>query len=151
MKSTGELRNIVASRPAGKAVTITVMRDRKRKDIEVVLGSLPGKESEGGTPTAKAPAKGLLGGVSTADLNAEVRRKFNIPAKIDEGAVLVEVDPRSAIAKAGIAPGDVILQIDQNPVKDASEFRALAAKVEGDSALLLVARESGTIFVPVKK
>lgn len=151
VKSTGELRNIVASHPAGKSVAVSVMRDKKRRDIEVVLGALPSKDSAGGEPMTKAAVKGLLGGVSAADLGIEVRRKFNIPAKIDEGAVLVEVDPRSAIAHAGIAPGDVILQVDQTPVKDAAEFHIRAAAVEGDSALLLVARESGTLFVPVKK
>lgn len=150
VKSTGELRNIVASNPAGKSVAVVVVRDKKRVNIDVKLGSLPSKAAPG-EPAAKAAVKGLLGGVSVADLGAEVRRKFGIPAKIDEGAVVVEADPRSAIVRAGIAPGDVIIQVNQNPVKDATEFRAQAARVEGDSALLLVARESGTIFVLVKK
>jgi serine protease Do len=150
VKSTGELRNIVASHPAGKSVSVLLVRDGKRLDLDVTLGSLPTKSAPG-QPAARAAVKGLLGGVSVSDLGPEVRRKFNIPAKIDEGAVLVEVDPRSAIARAGIAPGDVVIQVGQAPVKDATGFRALASKVEGDSALLLVARESGTIFVLVKK
>jgi serine protease Do len=150
VKSTGELRNLVASHPAGKSVTISIVRDRKRRDLDVKLGALPTKDSAT-EPVAKAAAKGVLGGLSVGDLGPEVRRKFGIPAKIDEGAVIVEVDPRSAGARAGVAPGDVVIQINQNPVKDAAEFRAQAAKVEGDSALLLVARDSGTQFVLVKK
>jgi len=150
VKSTGELRNLVASHASGKSVSITIVRDKKKQDIDVTLGSLPG----GKTAPAKAPkaaATGLLGGVEVTDLSAETRRKFEVPEKVDSGAVVSAVEPRSAAAKAGIGAGDVIIQIDQNPVTNADQFRKLADKVSGDSALLLVARENGTMFVLVKK
>jgi serine protease Do len=97
-------------------------------------------------------SKGLLGGLALSDLTPETRKKFDIPDKIDSGAVVTDLDPRSAVARAGVAPGDVIIQVDQNPVTEVKDFRRLADKVEdAKSALLLVARESGTMFVLVKK
>jgi len=151
VKSTGELRNVVASHPAGKNVTVTVMRNKKRQDIEVELGALAASKTAPSAP-AKVSSKGLLGGLALSDLTPETRKKFDIPDKIDSGAVVTDLDPRSAVARAGVAPGDVIIQVDQNPVTEVKDFRRLADKVEdAKSALLLVARESGTMFVLVKK
>jgi len=149
VKTTGELRNLVASQPAGKSVAIEVTRNKKPLTLNVELGSSPSKATP--TAPAKTSAEGLLGGLAVSDISQELRRKFNIPEKVDSGAVVTQLDPRSACAKAGIAPGDVIIQVDQNPVSDAGEFRKLADAVEGKSVLLLVARESGTVFLLVKK
>ncbi|HEY2774757.1 MAG TPA: DegQ family serine endoprotease [Candidatus Binatia bacterium] len=151
VKSTGELRNIVAAHPSGKSVDVTIVRDKKKKDIDVVLGSLPATKETAEAKPAKPSDEGLLGGIGVADLNAESRRKFQVPDKIDTGAVITQLNPRSPAARAGMQPGDVIIQIDQNPVADAKDFHKLAGKVGDKSALLLVARESGTIFVLVKK
>ncbi|HXC51349.1 MAG TPA: DegQ family serine endoprotease [Candidatus Limnocylindrales bacterium] len=151
VKSTGELRNIVASHPSGKSVTVTLVRDKTKRELDVELGSLPVTGKRPGAKPEKVTSTGLLGGIDVSDLNAESRRHFGVSDKIDSGAVVTDVEPRSAAAKAGIGPGDVIVQIDQSPVKDAAAFRRVADKVKGNSALLLVARESGTMFVLVKK
>jgi serine protease Do len=150
VRSTGELRNLVASHASGKSVDVTIVRDKKKRDIDVELGSLPAPKSAPEKP-AKVSSTGLLGGIGVTDLTAEIRKKLDVPEKIESGAAVTQVEPRSAAAKAGISPGDVIVQIDQNPVEDAQTFRKLADKVTGGSALLLVARESGTMFVLVKK
>src|SRR6185369_4598448 len=44
VRSTGELRNIVASHPAGKSVVVTIVRDKKHQDIDVELGTLPAEK-----------------------------------------------------------------------------------------------------------
>jgi len=151
IRSTGELRNIVASHQVGKSVTVTIVRDKKHQDIDVELGTLAAeKESKKSEPTTLS-STGLLGGLTVADITDETRRKFDIPDKVDRGAVVAEVEPRSAADRSGINPGDVIIQLDQTPVSDAAEFSKLAAKVDDKSALLLVARENGTMFVLVKK
>ena len=101
--------------------------------------------------SAKVAGKGLLGGVAVADISSDLRKRFGIPDKIDAGAIVTQIDPKSAVARAGVGPGDVIIQVDQNPVNSASDFRAQAGKVEdAKSALLLVSRDNGTMFVLVK-
>jgi serine protease Do len=149
VKTTGELRNLVASNHSGKTVAIVLVRDKQKQTVNVELGSLPSKLAP--QAPAKVTGTGLLSGLAVGDLSPELRKKFDIPDKVDEGAVVTQVDPRSAAGRAGIAPGDVVVQIDQHPVSDSKDFHKLADKVQGKSALLLVARESGTIFVLVKK
>ena len=151
VKSTGELRNLVASHPAGKSVEVVIVRDKKRSNVDVELGALAANKGSSPSAPAKMSSQGLLAGLAVADITPESRRRFDVPDKIDSGVIVTDLDPRSAVAKAGVAPGDVIVQIDQNQVSNAKEFRRLADKVDGKSALLLVARESGTIFVLVKK
>jgi serine protease Do len=160
VRSTGELRNVVAANPSGKNVTVTVMRNKKKKDIDVELGNAadnkdarPARSRQGNDePDAKVSSKGLLGGIGVANLSAQARQRFEIPDKIEAGALVTQVDPRSAAGRAGIEPGDVIIQVDQSPVDDPGDFRTLAGKVEdAKSALLLIARASGTAFVLVKK
>ncbi|MFN2377240.1 MAG: DegQ family serine endoprotease [Candidatus Binatia bacterium] len=151
VKSTGELRNLVASNAAGKTVTVSVMRGKKSRDIDVELGALAADKSPAAGPSRET-ASGLLAGLAVADLSKEARARFDIPGKIDEGALVTRVEPGSAPARAGIQPGDVLIQVDQNPVAGADDFRRHAGKLgEAPSVLLLVARESGTIFVLVKK
>ncbi len=154
VRSTGELRNLVASSQAGKSVTVTILRDQKRRDIDVKLGTLAEDAAAAARGEERAPAEasGLLGGVAVENLTTEVRRRFEIPPKIDDGVVVTDIARGSAGAKAGIAPGDVILQIDQNPVHDSGDFRKLAGEVaDSKSALVLVERPGGTMFVLVKK
>jgi serine protease Do len=150
VRSTGELRNLVASHPSGKSVAVTIVRDKKKRDIDVELGSLPVTKSTPDKPE-KVSSTGLLGGIGVTDLGPETRKRFGISDKQDSGAVVTQVEPRSPAGKVGISAGDVIVQIDQTPVSDADQFRKLAGKVTANSALLLVARENGTMFVLVKK
>jgi serine protease Do len=160
VRSTGELRNVVAANASGKTVTVSVMRNKQQQDIEVELGSVadnkedPRAKSRGDSdePDAKVSGKGLLGGLGVAEISRQARQRFEIPDKIESGALVTQVDPRSAAGRAGITPGDVIIQVDQTPVNEPDDFRELADKVgDARSALLLISRASGTIFVLVKK
>ncbi|MFN2426484.1 MAG: DegQ family serine endoprotease, partial [Candidatus Binatia bacterium] len=152
VKSTGELRNIVASHAAGKDVTVTVMRDKKQREIDVELGALAATNDAPSSTPGRLSGEGLLSGLALGELNAENRRRFEIPARIDSGVVVTDLDRRSAVAKAGVQPGDVIIQVDQNPVENVKDFRRHADKAgDSKSALLLVSRASGTIFMLVKK
>ena len=55
-------------------------------------------------------------GVSVQDLTPELAQAFNIPA--DQGAVIAQVSPRSAAARAGLKEGDVVLRINDRTIRD---------------------------------
>jgi serine protease Do len=159
VRSTGELRNVVAANASCKTVTVSVMRNKQQQDIEVELGSVADNKEDPRArgrskdePDARVSGKGLLGGIGVAEVSKQARQRYEIPDKVEAGALVTQVDPRSAAGRAGIAPGDVIIQVDQTPVDDPGDFRDLAGKVgDAKSALLLISRASGTIFVLVKK
>ena len=66
-----------------------------------------------------------------------------------EGTV-VEVTPDGPAARAGIEPGDVILEADRTPVASVAELESRIA-AGGESILLLVRRAGSTVFIAVTR
>ncbi|GIX31582.1 MAG: hypothetical protein KatS3mg124_2054 [Porticoccaceae bacterium] len=53
-------------------------------------------------------------GVGLQDLSAELREPLGLPETL-RGVLVTEVEPGSAAARAGLAPGDLILAVDGRP------------------------------------
>ena len=58
--------------------------------------------------------------MAVADLEQQTRAELNIPANL-HGALVTQVDPASTAYAAGLRTGDLILEIDHKPVKDAQD------------------------------
>jgi serine protease Do len=68
-------------------------------------------------------------------------------AGVDEGGLLVESVAGPA-ARAGIQPGDVILQVNGTPIRSVEQLRELTAK-SGKHIAVLVQREDARLFLPL--
>ena len=80
----------------------------------------------------------VLDGITVGDIDKEAREKFSIPADV-EGVIITEVDPESVGRRAGLAPGDVIMEVNRNAVKTADEAVEAGDKVgKKERALLRV-------------
>ena len=64
------------------------------------------------------------------------------------GVVVNEVSPASAAASAGLKQGDVIQEVNRQPVRNIAEFEA-AVRNSKDGTLLLVNRDGHTVYVGV--
>jgi len=73
-------------------------------------------------------------GIRVQAMNAELAKAFNV--NFVEGVVVVEVDKDSAAGKAGIAPGDIIVKVNERDIKRVSDFHS-------QSALLMVGDRVG--------
>ncbi|MFZ1495216.1 MAG: DegQ family serine endoprotease [Candidatus Competibacter denitrificans] len=79
-------------------------------------------------------------GVSVQDLTPELARAFKLPT--DQGAVIAQVSPRSAAARAGLKEGDVVLNINGRPVRDGGALRNAIGLLEvGEAIRLDILRE----------
>jgi serine protease Do len=85
-----------------------------------------------------------LDGVSVADLDQEARQALKPPASL-HGAVVTEVSSSSNAAEAGLHRGDVILEINRQPVHDAETAVKLCGQAKGKSILLRVWRREGSL------
>jgi len=146
--SSGDLRNRIAAAGSAREVALEVLRDGEPRRIEVRLGELPRPASE---PAFAAPAAtSSEAGLRLAPLDAEARRVLGIPDTVRDGVVVAEVAPGSPAERAGLRSGDVILEIDREPVRSADDFARRYAAGD-DSLLLAVQRGEVRVFVPLRK
>jgi serine protease Do len=149
MTETSELRNFVASLGAERRVNAVVVRRGEKKTIPVTLGKLP-DEGEAQATELGCDSKGGLGGLEVAPIDAKSRRDLGIPDRIQEGLVVTGVQEGCSAESSGLREGDVIVEVNQEPVSALADLKRTLAK-SGDTALLVVVREGHTIFVPVSR
>ena len=83
-----------------------------------------------------------LEGVEVTDLDPRTRRQLDIPNST-RGALVTNVEQDSNASEAGLRPGDVILEIDRQPVRNADDAVALSQKAKGERVLLRVWSNGG--------
>jgi serine protease Do len=145
IKEMRELPFIVASTPVGKTVKVEVIRKGERKNFDVKIREL---KEEQAAVSAEEEATPKLG-MSVEELTPELAKNLNVAEK--SGIVVVQVEDDSAAAVAGMKPGDVIMEIDQSPVKNLEDFnRKIERYKKGDTILFLVKRRGATVFLTLK-
>jgi serine protease Do len=144
IKEMSELPFIVASTPVNKTVLVEVMRRGKKKGIKVKIGEL---KEEGEVKEAIEEKSDL--GMTVEQITPELVRQLGLSER--SGLVVVQVENDSPAENAGIRPGDILVEIDQEPVDDLSEYREKMRKYEkGDTILFLVKRKGTTLYLTLK-
>jgi serine protease Do len=150
VRDSRHLKLQVAQIAPGKEVPVKVSRDGKARELEVKLTEFPQDKmlakGKGGSPSQ---SDDVTDGITVDDLNPQSRQEFNIPTRV-KGALIVEVDPISPAADAGLQPGDVILEINRKPVRNAEDAVAASDGLKDDT-LLRVWSRGGSRFVVLKK
>ena len=120
-----QLRNLVAGVAPGTTANITVFRDSKEQQVQVVVGTQPknlAAAMEGSSGGGEAEITGenqtlQALGMSLATLDKQTAQKIGI----DSGAVITEVKHDGLAFNAGLSPGDVITMVFKTPVHSAAE------------------------------
>ncbi len=142
-----DLPYIVASTPIGATVQVKVIRKGREEVFEVTIAEL--EDDKGDLETEdKSGVENRLG-LRVEQLTPQVAKEFGLPET--DGLVIAEVDPNSPAAEAGLRPADIVLEIDQSPVKDAADFlQRIERSKKGDTLLFLIKRGNSTVYVTVK-
>jgi serine protease Do len=152
-----KLKLAVANVAPGTKVATEVVRDGKTLNLDIAISERPGDKvlaqgrGAGRDRAADSSAtddSGTLNGVGVADLDPQARREFDVPAGI-RGALVTEVDPTSAAASVGLQPGDVIQEINRQPVKNSADAVKLTEKTETKKTLLRIWNQSGSHYLVV--
>ena len=153
IKSGDELVNEISGRKPGEKVPLTYVRGGKEQkttvtvaDRQKLFGSRLGDEDEG--PGESQPLETKLG-ITVRNLTPEMADRLGIePGK---GVVVQEVRPNAFADDIGVARGDVILEINRQPVNSDDDFRRIQTQLKsGQDVVLLVRRRgpgAGTIFL----
>ena len=151
VESTSILRNTVAQTPVGKTVKVELLREKKSMSIDVKITEQPkdiaqvdGETVQGdGTNTA-------LAGVEVRNLTPQIARQLGLPPGTT-GVVIAGVEQGSTAEEAGLQEGDVIMEINRQPVRNIGDFKRLSSKLsKKDSTLLLINRQGRKLFLAIQ-
>jgi serine protease Do len=165
VKSSAELTREVAKASAGQILKLDVIRDGKRRSIEVRSGvrpseaelaantqgnpNQPGRQGNTAPPEAKRPE---VLGMALGPLDPAARQRHSIPANV-RGVVIEAIDQASDAAERGLRRGDVIVRAGNRQVASADDLASEvdAAKKAGRTSVLIgVNRDGRTLFLPLK-
>jgi serine protease Do len=144
IKDSNELPLIVARTPIGRSVSVKVLRGKKTETLTVKIAEL--KDEEVASSEKNTPELGL----TVQPLTPDIAESLGLPDDV-KGVVVSGVDPGSPADDAGVRRGDVIVEVNRQPVKDMATYRkALESAAKGKSLLFLVHRGDNTIFLAIK-
>ena len=141
IKEMNELPFIVGSTPVKKVVDVKVIRKGKEETFKVKIGQLEEQKE----PVVAAGEKSDLG-MTVEEITPDLAGHFGLSEK--SGLVVVQVESNSPAQEAGISPGDMILEVDQEPVENLADYRKKVRQYKkDDTALLLVKRGGATLYL----
>ncbi len=139
-----QLQREVAQSSVGSQARMKVLREKQPVLVTIVLGEQPAELVAGAGPSPAEPAERF--GLTVQDLTPELREQLKLDSV--DGVVVSGVDDAGPAARAGIRPGDVITEVNREPVKSTRDFtRSLGQSRPGANLLLLVRREGNSRFV----
>jgi serine protease Do len=148
------LKLMVAESAPGKSVPIQVDRNGQTLNLNVTLEELSQKNNVAkNEPNSNGneSQNDALHGVGVQDLDRQTREEMNIPANV-RGAVITQVDPSSPSYEAGLREGDVIQEINHQPVGSAEDADRLTAnKGNSGETLVKIWNQNGSHYVAVQE
>lgn len=136
------LRLLVARLAPGSKVSLEVFRSAKHKTLEVTIGELPEDHQAADKPPLTSDM-----GLVVQTLTPSIAKSLGHEDQL-QGVVVTKVVPLGAAARAGLRVRDVILAVDEEPVRNKVDFdRALSNRKLEAGARLDIRRGRARLFV----
>ena len=152
VEDTRQLRNLVAATTPNETVEVRAFRDGKERVFKVNVGELASTTpAEGGEEAEEPKSASSDLGLSVAPLTPAIAKQYNLDAN-DKGVIVSDVEEGSPAADAELRPGDLITEVDRQPVTSVADFRDVLAKAKDkESVLILVKRDGASRFVILRR
>ncbi|HEY6129540.1 MAG TPA: Do family serine endopeptidase [Candidatus Acidoferrum sp.] len=154
VKTGNDLVNPIATAPIGSKVKIGFVRDRQTKETSAVVEdrthvfpNSAARQSESQNENGEAEY-----GLRVENLTPDRASRIGIEAQ--KGVLVVDVDPASFGDDLGFARGDVIAEVNRQPVANVAEYKAAISKLKpGSNVVFKVLRHADndrvlTVFLP---
>lgn len=133
-----DLPRLVAAQRGGSEAELTIVREGERETLSVTLGELPGDEpvlaSSGNRDDDRFETDDY--GISVTELTPEMASRRSL--ENDNGVVISRVEQNAA--EAGLQRGDVVLEVNREPVANIGQFKNLVRQADKSRGLLLLVR-----------
>ncbi len=125
---------------SGKILTVTVVLNERNEASVNKLNTTESKEKE-------SSDSGQELGISVSNITDQSRQQYNLPSDAS-GVVVTDVDQSSQAAQEGIQPGDVVQEVNRQPIASVKDFARAAKSVKKDNPVLfLIKRGESALFV----
>jgi serine protease Do len=139
-----DLPRLVADVHVGNEVPMVVVREGKDVRLTAKIARLV---DEAPSKIAATEGKGQLG-LSVQPVTPPVARELGL--KVREGVLVRDVVEGGRAYEAGIRAGDVIVEIDRQPVRTVEDLKIRVDKqAKGEPIVMLVNREGHTMYVAI--
>ena len=144
INNANDLPTLVAGTPVGKTVSLQVFRGKKETPVAVAIEKM--KEEEVIASTTEKTDLGL----TVEQITPAIADDLGLEQT--HGVVVTAVAPDGPGDEAGFQPGDIVREINRQPVRNLSDYRKImASAAHGKSILFLVQREDNAIFLALRK
>lgn len=141
IKDPRTLSKMIAAIDPGSDVEIKILRSGKEKTVNLKLGELP-------VDVASADSNAEVQPTAMEDLGLTVMKNDQ-----GDGILVTSVEPGSSASDVGIRAGDIISEVNNEPVSSAGDIEAQLETAQKDgrkAALLRLENESRSRFVAVQ-
>jgi len=152
VNTSNDLPRIVAATRPGSKVSVQLWRKGETREVTVTVGEIADEgrvaqlhgNKNGGSPAPASESSERLG-LELSELTSEQKAELQI-----DGGLLVE-DAKGAAARAELRRDDVVLAINNVPVKTVTQFNEILKQVpKGRNVALLVRHGDATSYVAIK-
>jgi serine protease Do len=152
IKEPKDLSRVVADTAVGKEVEVVIIRKGREETRKVTLGRLEdGDKAVQASAKAPEPAEKPVTqralGLDLATLSKDLRTRYKVKDGV-KGVIITNVDGTSDAAEKRLSPGEVIVEVAQEAVSNAADFKKRVDQLKRDgkkSVLLLVANADGEL------
>jgi serine protease Do len=162
VKTIGTLRNIVAQTELNKNVELEIVRDGKPLKVttqikeqpqdydtsSVLPRQAPSQPQTPRQPNEEEAASDPLASIHVGELTREMASQLDLPGNV-QGVLVTGVDPDSGVAE--LQKGDVIEEINQQPVTSVSDYNEIADSIDpSQPQVLSVCRHRARSFLVLR-
>jgi len=133
------LRSLVGQTEVGAKIEVELQRKNKKRKLTVTIAALPQDDQ-----TAIKPTREKLG-LTVENIDRATKEKYGLNSR--EGIVITGIIPGSPAYQSGLQQGDVILEMNYQPIKSTKSFyKAIRSASSGSKVLLIIRRQGHTQF-----
>ena len=149
ISQVNSLPNLVAQTPVGSRAEVTLYRKGTKKTLPVIIAKLDEEQQNATRERSEESSSAKQLGLAVQDLTPEIASSLGITDK--SGVLITDVVQGSPAADAGLRRGDLILEINQEAVRDVKSFLRAVKGIKGKAMIaLFVKREGHTRYVGLK-
>jgi serine protease Do len=155
VKDTVALVNRIAETEIGSNLTIDLVRDGAAKTVTAQVVEQPAdlvgrlNRNQSSPDPSGASQNAVFAGIEVQNLTERLRAEAKVPPNVN-GVIVTQVDPNSTAAQE-LRPGDVIEQINRQPVSNVDEFQSVVGQLDPDRPVMVgMARSRQRSFVIIQ-